>query len=116
MPDDLLCKWQHWYSELSCVQTHPITRCVGSSLASISDAKLHGFCNATEQDNGAAICWVQHLSDGSVNSMLIFSKARVAPLKKRTVLQLELEAAKLLAQLLAHVCEVFQLPMKAVIA
>ncbi len=116
VPDDLLCKWQHWYSELPRVQTHPIARCVGSSLASTSDAKLHGFSDASEQAYGAAIYLVQHLSDGSVNSKLIFSKARVAPLKKRTIPQLELEAAKLLAQLLAHVCEVFQLPMKAVVA
>lgn len=60
VPADLLCKWQHWYDELPVVQTHPIARCAGSSLANMCHAKLHYYSDASEQAYGAAIYLVQH--------------------------------------------------------
>ena len=113
VPADVLLRRQQWTSELTLVQNHFILRHTGSNNT-VESTTLHGFCDASEVAFGMAIYLRHQHVDKSISISLVFSKAKVKPLKKRTIPQLELEAAKLLAQLLPHVAEVLQLPLSSV--
>ena len=78
--------------------------------------QLHGFCNASENAYGGVIylCMVD-ISD-QVHIALVITKSKVAPIKKLTIPRLELCGAHLLSQLLHHVKEVYQFPLKDIYA
>ena len=52
--------------------------------------EIHGFCNGGERAYGSAIFLRWKLADGSYSCILLMVKALVAPLKKKSVLRLEL--------------------------
>ena len=51
-----------------------------------------------------------------VQTSLVTSKTKVAPIKRLTIPQLQLCGAYLLTRLLHHVCQVFQLPLSSIYA
>ncbi len=71
------------------------------------DTLLCGFCDSSN-DAYAAVLYLRS-SDGTCN--LVFCRARVCPLKQRTLPEMELEAAKLLALATAHVAQTLQIPL-----
>ena len=62
--------------------------------------ELHGFSDASTQAFAAVIYVRAEYQDGPPTSTLVVSKTRVAPLKERTIPELELCGAQLLAKLL----------------
>ena len=52
--------------------------------------EIHGFCNGGERAYGSAIFLRWKLADGNYSGILLMVKALVAPLKKKSVLRLEL--------------------------
>ena len=63
--------------------------------------ELHGFCDASQNAYAACIYIRASYSSRSPTSLLVTAKTRVAPLKTRTIPQLELCGAHLLARLMS---------------
>ena len=76
--------------------------------------ELHGFCDASEQAYAAVVHLRMLDTAGGIQVALVTSKTKVAPIKRLTIPRLELCGAYLLALLLHHVKEVFDLPLTCV--
>ncbi len=110
IPDAILPVWQCWVDGLDKVKGHQIARHCGCHGTVIKQT-LHGFADASQVAYGAVVYLVCVSATGDTTSHLLCSKARVCPLKKRTIPELELEAAKLLAKLLHHVANVLNVSL-----
>ena len=77
---------------------------------------IHGFCDASEQAYAAVI--YPHVTelDGRTQVSLVTSGTKVALIKQLTIPHLELCGAYLLAQLLHHVRQVFNLSLTQIYA
>ena len=71
--------------------------------------ELHGFCDASEQAYTAVIYLCMMDLDGGIQVSFVTSKTKVAPIKRLTIPYLELCGVYLLAQLLLHVQQFFNL-------
>ena len=78
--------------------------------------ELYGFCDASEQAYAAVIYLRMMDLDGGIEVSLVTSKTKVAPIKRLTIPRLELCGAYLLAQLLHHVQQVFNLSLDQIYA
>jgi len=65
-----------------------------------TEIQLHGFCDSGEKAYGACLYLRSVNQKGEVITKLLCSKSRVAPVKKITLIRLELCGALLLAQLI----------------
>ena len=93
-----------------------IPRCYIDKKSRITSMQLHGFSDASERAYGAVIYLRMTDSSNDVQTSLVTSKTKVAPIKRLTIPRLELCGAYLLAQLLHHVRQVFQLPLSSIYA
>ena len=84
--------------------------------AYIVSTELHGFCDASEQAYAAVIYLHMTDLDGRTRVSLVTSKTKVAPIKRLTIPHLVLCGAYLLAQLLHHVQQVFDLSLTQIYA
>ena len=109
VPDSVHDIWSRWRSELKLLSTKYIPRCYFSM-------ELHGFCDASEQAYAAVIYLRMMDLDGGIQVSLVTSKTKVAPIKRLTIPRLELCGAYLLAQLLHHVQQVFNLSLDQIYA
>ena len=79
--------------------------------------ELHGFSDASQEAFAAVIIYIRATySDRPPTSHLVTSKSRVAPLKPRTIPQLELCGAQLLAKLLTTTRQTLNVPLDQVYA
>ena len=78
--------------------------------------QLHGFCDASENAYGGVIYLRMVDISDQVHIALVISKSKVAPIKRLTIPCLELCRAHLLSQLLHHVKELYQFPLKDIYA
>lgn len=96
VPDPIKSNWKNYHRELNKISEHRVDR-----YAFLPDAfiQLHTFADASQSAYGA--CTYARCEDprGKIRIQLLASKSRVAPLKRITIARLELEAAKLAAQL-----------------
>ena len=115
VPDEIRDSWLQWRSELNLLSTKHIPRCYFFKTSCITAVELHGFCDASEKAYTAAVCRMTD-SNGSVQVTLVMSKTKVAPIKRLTIPRLELCGAHLLADLLYHVKQVFDIPLNQVYA
>ena len=116
VPDPVCDVWSRWRSELDLLATKHIPRCYFFKEAHIVSMELHGFCDASEQAYAAVIYLRMTDVDGKIQISLVTSKTKVAPIKRLTIPRLELCGAYLLAQLLHHTKQVFDLPLTQVYA
>ena len=116
VPVHVLEVWERWRKELPVLADHFIPRCYFPSRAQVVLKQLHGFSYVSE----AAYAGVVYLhgvdSSGTIYVSLIMSKSKVAPIRRLTVPRLELWGANLLAGLLNHVQEIFEIPSSQVFA
>ena len=99
VPGGLKKKHLKWREELPLLATVRLPRFYYSQR-NPTRVELHGFCDAS-QDAYAAVVYVRATySSSPPSSQLVTSKTRVAPLKQRTIPQLELCGAQLLAKLM----------------
>uniref|UniRef100_A0A6B0VB60 Putative transposable element n=1 Tax=Ixodes ricinus TaxID=34613 RepID=A0A6B0VB60_IXORI len=94
LTDELLVEWRRWSAELPQIQTVLIRRCVMKEPREIvSSLQLHIFCDASPVAYGTCAYLRVEGKDGKVEVNLVFSKSRVAPIKRLTLPRLELMAA-----------------------
>ncbi|XP_064107500.1 uncharacterized protein LOC135216265 [Macrobrachium nipponense] len=85
LPPELQEEWSKIKKDLENVSYQEFPRFTANRGTNYS---LHVFCDASEKAYGAAA----YLMDQHAGANLVFSKARVAPLKKKSIPQLELTA------------------------
>ena len=92
-------KWQAWLKELTDIGDIAIDRCLQpDEIGPIDKAELHHFSDASMQAYGAASYLRLISNEGKVTSHLLFTRARIAPLKQLSIPRLELAGAVLSAQ------------------
>ena len=116
VPAPICDEWFQWRSELHLLSNKHIPRCYFDKKSEIASIQLHGFCDASENAYAAVVYLRMVTSFGKAEISLVTSKTKVAPIKKLTIPRLELSGAHLLAQLLFHLQNVFNLPPNAVYA
>ena len=95
-------KHQRWREELLSLSSVRLPRhYFGHQTPTTTE--LHGFCDASQNAYAACIYIRATYSSGSPTSLLVTAKTRVASLKNRTIPQLELCGAYLLARLMSAV-------------
>ena len=86
-------EWQAWLGDLKYLQSLTFQRCY-KKMADTAAVELHHFSDASEYGYGACSYIRLRHTDESVTCSLVFSKSRVAPLKKKTTIpRLELQGA-----------------------
>ncbi len=81
---DTLAQWQ---SELPLLAKKHITRWKESLIKTV---ELHGFCDASERACGAIVYLRMTDTNGEVQTSLLTSKTKVAPIKRLTIPRVEL--------------------------
>ena len=111
IPAELQKLFLTWMADLVSLQDWQIPRPYTSiGWHKIQSVQLHGFGDASPKGYGACIYLRAELMDGSVETALVISKARVAPLKEVSLPRLELLASVLCARLLDFVRHALKLP------
>ena len=88
-----------WRNELPLLKNFTIPRCYYPGGLP-QQTELHGFSDASEAAYSAVVYVRATYGDGSVSSMLVVAKTKVAPLKQVSITRLELCGAVLLSELL----------------
>ena len=99
LPPDLAQKWIQLLESLNILNEVVVPRCYFELGKHPEIVELHGFSDASEHAYAAVLHLRTIHSDGSVSVSLVASKTKVAPLKKQTILRLELLGALILARL-----------------
>ena len=99
VPEDLKIQHEAWRQALPSLATIRLARHYfgGRKPSSVS---LHGFSDASKKAFAAVVYIRAEYEDGPPTSELVLAKTRVAPLLERTIPELELCGAHLLAKLL----------------
>lgn len=99
-------KWISFIEHLQEIPKLEFPRWIG--LKSDNVVEIHGFCDASQR----AICAVVFIRStsqkGNVNTHLLCSKTKVAPLKKMTIPRLELSGAVLVTKLVSNIVQILQ--------
>jgi hypothetical protein len=103
VPDQVLEVWSQWRRELPALTTVHIPRCYLPVGFTPTFVELHGFSDASEEAYAGVVYLRLIDSSGRVQTTLVMSKTRVAPVKRLSIPRLELCGAQLLTKLLCHV-------------
>ena len=103
--------WCQWWTELHTLERRHIQRCYFHREVSIVSVLLHGFSDASEEVYAGVVYISGEDSDNNTHMALVAAKSKVAPIHCLTIPHSELCGAHLLAQLLFHVKEVFNIPL-----
>lgn len=104
-PHNIAESWSRFRTEFSSLASLIIPRFVPGLNS--TTLQIHGFCDSSELGYAAVVYFRCEHGDGQVTTHLIIARSKVAPLKKISIPRLELCAAVLLADLIAHVKDVF---------
>ena len=104
LPQDILTQWRSWKEELLDVSDIQIPRCF-TITSDIERIEIHGFGDASLKAYGAAVYIRIVSTKGGINTKLVMSKTRVAPLKRITLPRIELLASVINARLVSFVPE-----------
>ena len=103
VPKEILIDWQRWAEELPMLTRRLLQRCYMESSKEADAKQIHGFSDASEKGYSAVVYIRILYSDSTVSISLMAAKTKVAPIKRETILRLELSGALLLAKLLDSV-------------
>ena len=106
-------KHQRWREELHLLATVKLPRHYYQKKKPLT-VELHGYCDASKEAYAAVIYVRATYTAGPPSSPLVVSKTRVAPLKPRTIPQLEQCGANLLAKLLTTTRQTLNVPLQDV--
>ena len=112
LPEGVQNEFKFWLEEFKDVRNLSVPRRYFSFLwTSQPSFVLHAFGDASEVAYGACVYLLATAADGSVESALLMSRARVAPIKSVSLPRLELLAAVLCARLVSYVKKALKLPV-----
>ena len=113
LPAKIFSLWREWTQQLTLLTSHPVARRYSSTYSPVIASTLQGFADASRVAYGAAVYLRRVHQDSKITTTLVYAKARVCPLKTRTIGQLKLQAAFLLSDLLVYVAKTLTLPLEA---
>ena len=99
LKEELVARHKQWREELPLLKHITIPRCYFSQ-GERKQVELHGFSDASTLAYSAVVYVRATYEDGSVSSVLVVAKTKVAPLKSVSIPRLELCGAVLLSELL----------------
>ena len=99
LKESLVAQHVWWRKELPLLKSITIPRCYFPG-GKPKHTELQGFSDASEAAYSAVVYVRAVYDDGSVSSMLVVAKTKVAPLKRVSITRLELCGAVLLTELL----------------
>ena len=105
LPDDIVEKWRSWKEELLHVHKIKIPRYFEIGLAKDAGIKLHAFGDASPKAFGSSVYVRVQDVTGQVQTALLMTKSRVAPVKKITLPRLELVTAVVNSRLLRFIVD-----------
>ncbi|XP_011861541.1 PREDICTED: uncharacterized protein LOC105558453 [Vollenhovia emeryi] len=108
VPSHISQKWTHYLTQFQDMPNFSIPRWIG--FKSDYKMEIHGFYDASQKAIAAAVYIRTVNSDGHVNTTLLSSKTKVAPLKRQTIPRLELAGAVLLTKLVSCILAVYEIP------
>ena len=102
LPKNIINRWEEVACDLKSVGTIEIKHHVFKNISNskIQSLELHGFGDGSSVAFAAAVYLGTELKSGEIDTNLIASKARLAPLKGETVPRLELMSALILSRLI----------------
>ncbi|XP_063979920.1 uncharacterized protein LOC135163945 [Diachasmimorpha longicaudata] len=109
VPTSIHTLWTNFCDELPKINQLQFSRNV--LITDRESIELHGFCDASERGYGACIYVRSSNKRGDINTSLLCSRSRVAPLKTISIPRLELCGAKTLVQLYTTVKRAIKLPI-----
>ena len=116
VPSSIQDVWTQWKTELQPLSNYHVSRYYFSKDANIINIQLHGFSDASE-DAYAGVVYIRgEDTHSNVHVALVMAKTKVSPLKRLTIPRLKLCGAYLLAQLLHHIKNIYQIPVTNVFA
>ena len=71
----------------------------------ITYSQLHGFCDMSELAYAEVVYFYLMDAAGSIHTLLVITKTKIAPIKRLTISRLELCGAHLLSHFKTYVCE-----------
>ena len=99
MPEEMLHEWNEWLKDLPNTEAFKVPRCVKpQQFGRVTRSELHTFGDSSEYAYGACTYLRQTDEHGQVSVNLIMAKCRLAPMRKLTIVRLELAAATLAAR------------------
>lgn len=97
LPDDLHKEWTEFMEAMDGIDRIRVPRWI--AVTNQQSVELHVFADASEKAYGA-VAYIRVMNqDGSATANVLTAKSRVAPVKKLTIPRLELQAAKIAAEL-----------------
>ena len=99
MSGDLEKGWTRYLHELGEIKRICVPRYLFSTIeGAVTNVRLHGFCDASEQAYCAVIFVTTVESENEFASRIVTSKTKVAPIKKHSIPRLELLSSLLLTE------------------
>ena len=115
LPQEYLQRHQEWRDELPLLSDVSLPRSY-FLMEECLTVQLHGFSDASEKAFGAVVYVRATYKNHSPTCRLVTAKSKVAPLKQRTIPELELCGAVLLARLLETTSVILDIPADQVYA
>ena len=110
VPEELQEIWRRWRSELHSLFGRNIPHCYFPRHVKNISTQLHGFSDASEEAYAGMVYFRMVDSAGAIHTSLVMSKTKVAPIRRLSIPRLELCGAQVLAMLLGHLKDLFQIP------
>ena len=104
IPTDMRKEWENFFSELCLLEQLSFPRCMKPGNA-VGNPTLITFWDGSEEAYGTVsyVRWM--LSDGGYACRLVAAKCRLSPMKKISVVWLELNSAVMASRLKSFICE-----------
>ncbi|XP_011883842.1 PREDICTED: uncharacterized protein LOC105570992 [Vollenhovia emeryi] len=107
LPLDVATKWKKFVEQLHDLPHLEFPRWLGTRKDHVME--IHGFCDASQRAMCAAV-YIRVISNcGEITTNIVYSKTKVAPLKRLTIPRLELSGAVILVKLVTRILLVWKL-------
>ncbi|KAK7944331.1 hypothetical protein WMY93_000059 [Mugilogobius chulae] len=100
VPEPIAQRWDRFVQQLHLLNEYKVNRCLKPKFfGNVCSARLHHFCDASENGYGVVTYLVSSNSQSEQFSAFVMGKSRVAPLKLVSIPRMELVAATLASRM-----------------